>query len=39
MQHLLLALYVDNALNADIQRWSGYPERGIFIGATARWSW
>lgn len=36
---LHLGLVVDNALNAEILRWSGYRERGIFLGAQAQWEW
>ncbi|MCS7176638.1 MAG: hypothetical protein NZ960_03280 [Candidatus Kapabacteria bacterium] len=36
---LQLTLFADNALNAEIVQWQGYPERGIFVGATLRWVW
>jgi len=37
VEGLKLDIRVDNALNAEILRWAGYPERRIFVQLLTRW--
>lgn len=37
VEGLELGIRVDNALNAEILRWAGYPERRIFVQLLTRW--